>query len=1097
MSKRIYPEPLRLAFIAGFHLTELWCFLSHSLQAPLSGLPSPLYLDFRRRARVALEILRENSVDKNTLGTLERAINILPSRRQFGGPIQDNSRLRRVMVDSVAMARDFDLAMANARKQLPRSELICYSSGWVFAGVGFASRMIRKAPRILAGGGGSSSLTRRTYVAAMEYSSNAANGFLANLTDEQSLPSSVTETAHLSVIQEIVDVISENPAIPDDIALLLEQCADRVLEDIRSNTIYTHVLEELDNMYFRKRYPQVSLEAAEQMSNIQQLLDDATLERTRHLESKDIARLDAAIAHANAALEFCDPPSMGASICLDMLAGLHWERFLHTGSRSDLDQAISIVWRALREAPWQASTAGSMLNNLGLVQTTVFEQERQRGDIDLAIDAFREAIGSEDHPTEQSLLWWNNYANALRQRYHNDRDIRDLEETIRCAEVVLAATQADSEDYAIHRQNLANALIDRFTTMKPGNNVKDLGRAINLLQEAINHPNTSPIDRSICLSTLANAFKVRCVFSGGESQSATDAYRESLKFLDARLPLALETAVSWGDWAFGQRKWAEAIEAYGHASRISDALFKIQISRAHQESFLKSTQGVAIRAAYSLAQASRLEDAVVTLEAGLARMLGDALEKSRRDLRLLSELGYLDLYDRYIRQANALAQAAGLISELRQGNRNVSEPPPSVDHLSAALENTVAKIRGIPGYERFLQGLSFDEIRRVSAVPLVYLLPTAHGGLALVVTAVNKHVSAIPLPEMTAQWVSNQAAHHLATVQAQTSVKSDADHRVWLTSFDNVLSGLWTVVMEPIAELLNGFKRLTLVPTYLLQVLPLHAACASEYPFAERRYLIDRISVAYAPSARALINADLGNASRENCSAIVVQVSDSKWHGFLPDTALETELIKQCFSNCTHLRDSEATPAAILSLIVNADVLHFSCHGFANLQHPLESGLVVAGDNTLTLRDFLSVRVRTPFLVTLSACETGLAGVGLPDEFIGLPAGLLQLGAAAVISTLWTVDDRAAALISGRFYYLWRRKKLPPLKAFLEAQRWIRESTSEQFVMFLEELGPWSSKDRAEQIIRFFRGCAQGERLYSHASYWAPFFWTGSSFENA
>ena len=34
-----------------------------------------------------------------------------------------------------------------------------------------------------------------------------------------------------------------------------------------------------------------------------------------------------------------------------------------------------------------------------------------------------------------------------------------------------------------------------------------------------------------------------------------------------------------------------------------------------------------------------------------------------------------------------------------------------------------------------------------------------------------------------------------------------------------------------------------------------------------------------------------------------------------------------------------------------------------------------------------------------------------PDEFVGLPATFMQLGAAGVIGTLWQVDDRATALI--------------------------------------------------------------------------------------
>jgi CHAT domain-containing protein len=53
----------------------------------------------------------------------------------------------------------------------------------------------------------------------------------------------------------------------------------------------------------------------------------------------------------------------------------------------------------------------------------------------------------------------------------------------------------------------------------------------------------------------------------------------------------------------------------------------------------------------------------------------------------------------------------------------------------------------------------------------------------------------------------------------------------------------------------------------------------------------------------------------------------------------------------------------------------------------------------------------------LAACESGLAGIErIPEEFVGLPAGLVQAGAAAVAGSLWKVFDDAAYLLSRRFY---------------------------------------------------------------------------------
>lgn len=77
------------------------------------------------------------------------------------------------------------------------------------------------------------------------------------------------------------------------------------------------------------------------------------------------------------------------------------------------------------------------------------------------------------------------------------------------------------------------------------------------------------------------------------------------------------------------------------------------------------------------------------------------------------------------------------------------------------------------------------------------------------------------------------------------------------------------------------------------------------------------------------------------------------------------------------------------------------------------SGLVLRGGAMLTLDRLLELegRLGRPRLVELTACETGLYDINRnPDEFVGLPATFMQLGAGGVLNTLWQVDDLATAL---------------------------------------------------------------------------------------
>jgi CHAT domain-containing protein len=99
--------------------------------------------------------------------------------------------------------------------------------------------------------------------------------------------------------------------------------------------------------------------------------------------------------------------------------------------------------------------------------------------------------------------------------------------------------------------------------------------------------------------------------------------------------------------------------------------------------------------------------------------------------------------------------------------------------------------------------------------------------------------------------------------------------------------------------------------------------------------------------------------------------------------------------------------------------------------------------------------------VVLSACETGIVDVNRsPDEYVGLPAGFMQAGAPAVISSLWTVDDHSTALLMERFYRNHREKKMSFPAALREAQLWLRDE-------------------------------AEGGR-YAHPYYWAAFTFTGA-----
>ena len=78
-------------------------------------------------------------------------------------------------------------------------------------------------------------------------------------------------------------------------------------------------------------------------------------------------------------------------------------------------------------------------------------------------------------------------------------------------------------------------------------------------------------------------------------------------------------------------------------------------------------------------------------------------------------------------------------------------------------------------------------------------------------------------------------------------------------------------------------------------------------------------------------------------------------------------------------------------------------------------------------------------LLILSACQTAILDLqGARDEVRSLAAGMLQAGAAAILASLWSVDDRATYLLMVRFALEW----FPRIDvSSLQPQHWLALST--------------------------------------------------------
>lgn len=254
----------------------------------------------------------------------------------------------------------------------------------------------------------------------------------------------------------------------------------------------------------------------------------------------------------------------------------------------------------------------------------------------------------------------------------------------------------------------------------------------------------------------------------------------------------------------------------------------------------------------------------------------------------------------------------------------------------------------------------------------------------------------------------------------------------WMKTLTDMINEVALRLWQPLTAMLpESVSKVLFVPSGLTSLLPIHAAAP------------EHLVVAYAPSISVWQQCHKRGSLRRPDSIFVAAPSES-----LPFTGLGAEWLKERSERLgtpiVILRGDEATKDAIIARAADCSVMNFFGHAAYNPHNPLQSYLRCA-DGDLTL-DALrrEMKLDGARLVLLSACETGITDITSGDEFIGLPAALLESGAPAVIASLWRVSDLSSAILIDRFYELWlgNEDEITIASAIHSASQWLRNATN-------------------------------------------------------
>ncbi|MFG2601001.1 CHAT domain-containing protein [Streptomyces sp. NPDC048462] len=711
-----------------------------------------------------------------------------------------------------------------------------------------------------------------------------------------------------------------------------------------------------------------------------------------------------------------------------LLAAAHYAEYLRASDLRALDSAVLAAVAAVRAVVGPEGAhlpAAFQLAQCLLARADVLSAP---DDAKHAADLLKHCLGWSDQPSEQLALQTVEYGHALLTLYeartspvsgHEGGDPPDIS-TLETAVVTLTEV-----------------------LVNPGPRERVKARAASLLEQAVS------LDRE------RRARSLRRAEDDYDSHLGADARRQAHAVLEER--------------ATDNRRPRATDDLRGNLAAIRDELHHrvVDVVMEHpdagpvvQARLVTAKADVLARwcleageihAALEVTESGR---AVLAAAAAGADMIGDRI--ALRALSSLQEQGMETRVAIDAAEAGRLANAdpRHALPEVVSGRSRLPLPESMRESVRAALHDVIPAPTAHDIAE-WCGSLGIDAV--------VHLFAGRHCGWALI-TLWDGRIASLRLPLLrlnATELVHFTAAHDgQLRVQGAGNPPDDLSRR---TAMRNVCDWAWKAAIGALHEHLatvgiEGVPRVALIPAGPLGLVPWHAARhrVKEPGGWGHRFAIESMAFTYAPSARALSWYAFRALLPLTGSGVVV-VDPTR---DLPHARQEGEDVYRWyyskgrrFSGSGEPGSVPATPRAVLSALSDTfddlspayPVAHFACHA-RSLALANESHLVLANEQRLSVATVLdqlrwdSQRPGLAPLVVLSACATAVPGAHY-DSALSLATAFGAAGAAAVVGSLWAVDDATTAALMRDFHTLLNLEGLPPAEALRTAQlRALREA---------------------------------------------------------
>lgn len=514
---------------------------------------------------------------------------------------------------------------------------------------------------------------------------------------------------------------------------------------------------------------------------------------------------------------------------------------------------------------------------------------------------------------------------------------------------------------------------------------------------------------------------VQCRLALGELHAFRGEHERALTHLNLALRQSEGLTIPEIAWRIHRRRGAvridlgqyeQALDDYNEAIQIVESLRAELKVDALKQGFIDSKMDLYIDMVELLLRLGRTEEAFHFVERAKSRSFIDML--ANQDIGLSMVEGGMLQKEKEIRKE--IQELQGKVSVLSGEERLTAAEQTELDRLNQALTEARRSYQEmlVQIQEANPELAGFVTVDPIRPDRLRRQIPDSTAVLEYFLTSDRLYIFMI-----RSSGVSIRRSV-FPDAKLETLVKSLREGIESHLSVSSESRTLYDLLILPFEYELAGIQHMVIVPHGILHYLPF-AALRRE----DGAWVIDRWSISLAPSATVLgYCLDKGDTRRKGASSLSVLALANPDLGTprydLPFAEKEVVSLQRAFDDVEVYFREEATEKNTRDHASGHSILHFACHATYEPESPLFSALLLksAGpfeDGRLEAHEIFGLDLNCG-LVTLSACETGLARITQGDEIIGLARSFIFAGTPSIITSLWKVDDLATAVMVKRFY---------------------------------------------------------------------------------